>query len=115
METITYKEISETYASDWYRLPYKIKFGGTIFTKELGGYYAGNHELSEIIRYLDDECEIIEWFEPEITKEELLQQRIDKAIEYIEKNSYVYTFISKELKEKEIDDLLSILRGEDNE
>lgn len=44
-----------------------------------------------------------------------LEDRIKKAIEYIEENSYKYTQISKDLKEKEINDLLDILRGKDNE
>lgn len=110
METITYREIHETYARDWYRLPYKIKFGGTIFTKELGGYYAGNHELGEISHWRDDEYEIIEWFEPEITKEELLQQRINKAIESLE----VYkTIFNDNFTIGYLNKLLSILRGEE--
>lgn len=53
--------------------------------------------------------------EDEYLERKELQQRIDKTIEYIEENSYKYTQISKDLKEKEINDLLNILRGEDNE
>ena len=94
------------------------------YNKKIGELYAVIENQEKIIRDLQEKIILLKAAEPmlELTKEygekDLYKQRIDKAIEYIENETYEYDFTSKlqDFKNTYIGRyLLEILKGGNNE
>jgi len=74
-----------------------------------------------ILEYIDELEQVKEDYIKSIDKLDILDNRIDKAIEYIETSNnnpqpfYKYIFGDENGNVQNLDKLLNILRGEDNE